>query len=112
MSKTEADECVMSIKSKVNNSNVYSELYGNVHWVRDWTPRSTVHPLGTTLIPNLVSGLVEGNWHFKPKWTKNGLNLTFEERWVGSTKIIDIKFRNPKPKGTIHGLQNVNVKRR
>ena len=90
MSWSEAEECVVSIVSKVNDSNEYSELYGQLTWNTHW-------------IENLLLGYLNGvlghpgHWSFqKPRWTKNDLDLTFEERRSGSTKVFDVKFKNQK----------------
>ena len=121
MSRSDAEECVVFIKNKVSDSNEYSELFGRLTWVyKTDIPAINIVRLG---IPGAAGGFARlgvsvidaingGYWSFSPKWTKNNLDLIFEERMVGSTKIFDVKFNNQKPKGTIHGLENVKFIRR
>ena len=118
MSRSEAEECVVFIKNKVSDSNEYSELYGRLTWVgydlKDSIPSFiTIQSFG--IIGGLSSAIYKrtrGYWYFYPKWTKNDLDLIFEERMVGPTKVIDVNFRNQEPEGTINGLQNLDIKRR
>ena len=125
MSRSEAEECVVFIKNKVSDSNEYSELYGRLTWVQNETPAlktataiSAISAIqialfsGGLLVKAAVAAYAGGYWSFSPEWTKNDLDLIFEERMVGSTKIFDVKFNNQKPKGTIHGLENVKFIRR
>ena len=120
MSWSEAEECVVSIVSKVNDSNEYSELYGHLDGS---VPKATkvglgvstfyggpIGPIGFTLASRKLK--TWKTFKFEPRWTKNDLDLIFEERMVGPTKVIDVNFRNQEPEGTIHGLQNVDIKRR
>ena len=124
MSWSEAEECVVSIVSKVNDSNEYSELYG--HLDGSLTKATKVGLGVSTFIggffggPPAVAGFTLASrklktwktFKFEPRWTKNDLDLIFEERMVGPTMVIDVNFRNQEPEGTINGLQNVDIKRR
>ena len=117
MSRSEAEECVVFIKNKVSDSNEYSELYGRLTWVQNTFATTAIEAI--TMFPLNPFGTISayakskaGYWSFSPKWTKNDLDLRFEERMVGSTKVFDVKFNNQEPKGTIHGLENVKFIRR
>ena len=66
---------MLSIKSKVNDSNEYSELHGKLTWSNKYQ--------------NFLNhGVWKGLWHFNPHWSKNDLDLTFEERLVGDAKVF------------------------
>ena len=108
MSQSEAEEYVKSIKFKVNDSNEYSELYGKLTWdgtsvttaVKEtYNPYSWFIPLYREVAAvKAACAYLTAPWLFFPEWTKNDLNLIFEERMVGSTKVFDVKFKNK-----IHG---------
>ena len=90
-------------KSKVNDSNEYSELYGK------YTP-GLVTPQPSPILKILSfrwnHDIVPPPYYFSAVWTKNALNLKFTERMVGSTKVFDVEFKNKK-----HGLQNIDIER-
>ena len=102
MSRSAAEECVVTINNKVSDSNEYSELYGRLTWV-EYDLKDSIPSFITIQSFGIIGGLssaiykrTRGYWYFYPKWTKNDLDLTFEERRSGSTKVFDVKFKNQK----------------